>query len=230
MLIFAVLFTLCACNDNPNYEESTTNGHINEVGIPVVTEEVEPESVESFEVKESPKSQIGLVVDSWLKIVSLGERDGRLCAFVRNVSDTDIQYAVLTVVCDGEALSFTMSTITAGSSAVLICDTDAQFSSSAQYYSWKITDKVVFTEELSLHADIFEIGGNDGVITVKNISGKAIDGVIYIYYKTVENGVFTEGTTYRIGINGLGVNAQTEIQADNYKKDSSKVLFVTYVQ
>ncbi len=227
-----MLFVFCSCNNEKGNgsDESTTNGHINEIGIPVTTEEIEPEKVENFEVKESTNSQIGLIVDSWLKVISLGERDGKLCVFVRNISDVDVQYAILSVICEGETLSFPLTTLTAGSSAVLECDGSVSFSEESQYYSWKITDKILFTEELSLHADVFEIDGEDGFITVKNISNDPVEGTIFVYYKDVKDGIFVDGITYRIRINGLEKGAEIKVQADNYKKDISKVLFVTYVQ
>ncbi len=221
-----------SCNDKENIDtnESTTNGHINEIGIPITTEEIEPEEVEAFEVKESTNSQIGLIVDSWLKVISLGERDGKLCVFVRNISDIDVQYAILSVVCEGETLMFPLTTLTAGSNSVLNCDANVGFSENAQYHSWKITDKILFTEELSLHADIFEITGEDGFITVKNISDKHIEGTIFVYFKDVKDGIFVDGITYRIRIDGLEKNAEIKVQSNNFKKDISKVLFVTYVQ
>ncbi len=232
MLAFSILFVFASCKDKENVDEneSTTNGHINEIGIPITTEEVEPEEVEDFEAKENTNSQIGLIVDSWLKVISLGERDGKLCAFVRNISDIDVQYAVLSVVCDGETLMFPLTTLTAGSNAVLNCDANVSFSENAQYHSWKITDKMLFEEELSLHADIFEITGEDGFITVKNISDKHIEGTIFVYFKDVKDGIFVDGITYRIRINGLEKDAEIKVQSNNYKKDISKVLFVTYVQ
>lgn len=228
LLCLACLFMLTSCKEeepvyNPTPDASTTE-------IFVSTEEVQVSEIAEYEAKNAENSQVGLVVDSWLKVVSIGERDGRISVLVRNTADFDVQYAVLSVVCDDETLTFPMSTITAGSNAVLACDTNVKFNENAQYYSWEISDKIVFQNELSLYPEIFEIQGEDGAIAVKNISGKDIEGNIYVYFKTVTDGIFAEGTTYRICIEGLEKGEKILVMAEHFEKDTSKVMFVTYVQ
>ena len=70
----------------------------------------------------------------------------------------------------------------------------------------------------------------DKLISVKNISGENINGDIFVYYKSIENGIFSEGTTYRVRINGLGSNQKTQVDAEHFKASGSKVMFVTYAQ
>lgn len=228
-LCFAFLFALTSCKNEEAPEYNLTSD-VNEPEISISTEEITVSEIADYEAKSSENSQVGLVVDSWLKVVSIGERDGRISVLVRNIKDFDVQYAVLSVVCEGKTLTFPMSTITAGSNAVLTCDTDSKFDENAKYHTWKISDKVVFQDELSLYPEIFEIEGEDGVIAVKNISKKDIKGNIYVYFKTVTDGIFAEGTTYRICIEGLEKGEKTQVMAEHFKKDTSKVMFVTYVQ
>ncbi len=231
ILSLAVVFSLSACGNNDE-EENTTAGNtdfekIEEIEIPLVTEEITEEVIVDYYEQDSTKSQVGLIVNSWLKIVSIGERDGNLSVLVRNISDKDVQYAVLTVICENKTYSFEMSTLTAGSSSILTCD-GAVFNSNGQYHSWKISDEIIFSEPISLYPEVFEISGTDGCVSVKNISNKDIDGTIYVYYKSVVDGVFTEGTTYRIKIDGLKKGEETQVYSSHYVKDTSLVMFVTY--
>ncbi len=233
MLSIVVLLCVSACdNSDKNTEYTTIDAdfeNVENIEIPVITEEITKEEIADYEEKEPTVSQIGVVVNSWLKVVSIGERDGSVSVLVRNTSEKDVQYAKLSVVCDGIILYFDISTLTAGSSAILTCE-DVKFNPKGQYHTWKISDEIIFQEPLSLYPDVFEIGGVDGYISVKNISKKDIDGPIYIHYKNVEDGVFTEGTTYRVTIDGLRKGEVRHINSSNYKKDTSLVMFVLYAE
>lgn len=245
--IFVLLFCLiivagfCACNkdDTINNNDTTNKDVVTEDvaakeettnKIPVITEEVKVEQVSDFEAKESNDSQIGITVDNWLKIISLGERDGVLSVFVRNVSDEDIQYALLSVMTGDGRAEFPITTLTAGASATLRCTNGYVFEEETVYYSWKVKDKAIFKEELSCYPDVFEIDGADGFISIKNISNKNIEGRIYIYYKNITDGVYDDGVTYRAYVDGLEKGKTAQIRTQHYLKDSSHILFVTYAE
>ncbi len=233
ILCLLVGFSFSACDNGDNTEENTTVDadfeKIENIEIPVVKEEVTEEKIVDYEEKEPANSQIGVIVNSIIKIMSIGERNGSLSVLVRNISSSDIQYAVLSVVCDDNTYAFELSTLTAGSTAILTCD-GAKFNEKGQYHSWRLSDEIIFTDPLSLHSDVFEISGADGYVSVKNISKKNIDGPIHVYYKTVMDGVFTEGTTYRITIDSLKKNEEIQVLSAHYKKDASLVMFVTYAE
>lgn len=225
LLCFSVVLSFCSCDKDDVTEEQTT-----ENPITLITEEVKVENVADFEEKKPENSQIGVTVDSWLKIISLGEKDGVLSVFVRNTSDEDIQYALLSVNAGDGRAEFPITTLTAGASATLRCNNGYVFNDNVSYHSWKIADKAVFKEELSCYPDIFEIDGNDGYISIKNISDKDIEGKIYIYYKNVTDGVYDDGVTYRAYVDGLDKGENTQIQTQHYLKDTSRIMFVTYAE
>ncbi len=234
LLCFLIVFSFAACDSNTDNDEERTTidadfEKIENIDIPVVTEEVKEDAIVDYQEKEPTNSQVGVIVNSWLKVVSIGERNGKLSVFVRNISEKDVQYAVLSVVCGEKTHYFTFSTLTAGSSAIITCD-NAKFDEKSQYHTWKINDEIIFKEPLSVYPEVFEISGADGCISIKNISSKSIDGPIYVYYKNVEDGVFTEGTTYRISVEGLKKNEEIQVLSAHYKKDTSLVMFVTYAE
>ena len=222
LLCFFVVSGLCACNKDDTEEPMDR--------IPVITEEVDVEQVSEFEVKEPKNSQIGVTVDNFLKIISIGERDGVLSVFVRNTSDQDIQYALLSVMTTEGRAEFPISTLTAGASATLRCNNGYVFNEKTVYYSWKIENKVIFKDELSCYPDIFEIDGVDGFISIKNISKKDVEGKIYIYYKNVTYGVYDDGVTYRAYVDGLKKGEKSQIKTQHYLKDSSRILYVEYAK
>ncbi len=226
LLCLFVVFGLCACNkDNTevNKEEPMDRN-------PVITEEIDVEQVSEFEAKESENSQIGVTVDNFLKIISIGERDGVLSVFVRNTSKQDIQYALLSVMTTEGRAEFPISTLTAEASVTLRCNNGYVFNEETVYYSWKIENKVIFEDELSCYPDVFEIDGVDGFISIKNISKKDVEGKIYIYYKNVTDGVYDDGVTYRASVDGLKKGEKSQIKTQHYLKDSSRILFVEYAE
>lgn len=225
ILCLVTIMGICACEkqEDTQKEEPADN-------IPVITEEIKVEQVSGFEEKESKDSQIGVTIDGWLKIISIGEKDGVLSVFARNISDEDIEYALLSVMTGDGRAEFPITTLTAGASATLRCKNGYTFNENAVYYSWKVENKTVFKEELSCYPDVFEIDGTDGFISIKNISDKDIDGKIYVYYKNVTDGVYDDGVTYRAYVNGLKKGETTQIQTMHYLKDSSRILFVTYAE
>ena len=228
-VVFLCLLTIagfCACNK----EQDETQKDEPKDSIPVITEEIDVQQVTDFEVKESKDSQIGVTVDDWLKIISMGEKDGVLSVFVRNTSDEDIEYALLSVMAGDGRAEFPITTLTAGASAILRCKNGYTFKEDAVYYSWKIDNKTVFTQDLTCYPDIFEISGTDGFISIKNISDKDIEGRIYIYYKNVTDGVYDDGVTYRAFVDGLKKGETKQVQTMHYLKDSSRILFVDYAE
>lgn len=219
---------LCSCKGEKELNRELVN--INDVTVPVSTNEITDREIGDYKAEEPENSQVGLVVDSWLKIISIGETDGVVSVVVRNISDADVQYALLTVNCGDDTLSFPMTTVLAGSTSILKCDTPIEFDKKSSYYNWKVEEKSYFANELSVYPEVFEIMCCDKLITVKNISGNDITGDILVYYKKVENGVFFEGTTYRVRINGLGINEKIQVDAEHFMSSDSKVMFVTYAQ
>ncbi len=227
LVVFSLVF-LCSCKKEKELSRELVN--IADIEVPVSTNEITDREIGPYKAKEPENSQVGIVVDSWMKIVSIGETDGVVSIVIRNISETDIQHALLSVNCADEVLKFPMTTIPAGSTSILKSDRPVAFDKKSSYYNWKIEEKTFFTSEISLYPEIFEIMCCDKLISVKNISGENINGDIFVYYKSIENGIFSEGTTYRVRINGLGSNQKTQVDAEHFKASGSKVMFVTYAQ
>ena len=68
------------------------------------------------------------------------------------------------------------------------------------------------------------------MLNIKNISGSDIGSDIFVYYKNIdENSDWYGGITYRtVAGGGLKVGELRQLPASHFKKESSKVVFVTY--
>ena len=122
-------------------------------------------------------------VDNWLKITKIFEYDGKLALIAENVSDTDVEYALLTVKEGETSYTFNISVMLRGAKVMLICNEDVGYNPDKFYTGWKIDNIINFEKAPVMNADKYEIQILDGSISVKNVSGEDITSDIYIYYK-----------------------------------------------
>lgn len=75
----------------------------------------------------------------------------------------------------------------------------------------------------------FEIYPDDGVLNIKNISGRDFTSDVSVFYKNFEYGLFMGGITYRARFTG-GVKAGEIAQAmqNHYWVDTSAILYMAY--
>lgn len=173
-------------------------------------------------------SQIGITVDSWLKIIEITERDGTLAVVVENVSDIDVEYAQLTVKTKTETLSFNISALLHGTRAILTCNEAAPCNPEEAYTLWEIKNKLVFENPPSMHSDKIEATVTKGSISLKNISGEDISSEIYIYYKEKSNDLLNGSATGRFSISGLKADSQTFVKADKLNENNCQIIFIAY--
>lgn len=87
---------------------------------------------------------------------------------------------------------------------------------------------VFFSEPMSLREEKVEITGANGVLDVKNISGGAIAGPVYIYYKNSASDLLYGGITYRVELkNGLAEGETIRTITGHYTPAGSRVIMVT---
>ena len=167
-------------------------------------------------------------VDNWLKITKIFEYDGKLALIAENVSDTDVEYALLTVK-EGDTLyTFNISVMLRGAKVMLICNEDVGYNPDKFYTGWKIDNIINFEKTPVMNADKYEIQILDGSISVKNMSGEDITSDIYIYYKEKNEDLLNGSITHRIRIAGLKADAQTYVKSNNIDKDNCQIIFTEY--
>lgn len=146
---------------------------------------------------------------------------------VRNGGEEDIQLAEFTARCGGEEYRFKLTNLAVGKRAVLL-DLDRRRAESGTLESAGLGDAALFQEPMELHEDTVEIGGLEGMLNVKNISGTDMDGDIYIYYKYAAQDLLYGGITFRVRIEGgLKAGELRQIPAGHFEPGGCEIIQVT---
>ena len=174
------------------------------------------------------KAQLGVTVDSWLKIIGIDEYFGRLAIVAENVSEDNVEYAVLTVKTKNETLTFNVSAVLSGAKVVLLCNESVESDPNGEYTSWQIRDKILFDTPPVMNNDKIEVEILDGSISVKNISDEDIKSDLYIYYKDKKDDLLNGSVTYKTRVNALKEGSQTYIKAPELNKTNCQIIFTEY--
>lgn len=173
-------------------------------------------------------AQLGVTVDGWLKIIEIDEYYGKLAVVAENISDSDVEYALLTVKTKSGELTFNVSALLKGTKAVLLCNEDVGSNSGEVYTAWQTKDKIVFEKTPVMNDDKFEINVLDGSVSVKNISGKDIESDIYIYYKDKKDDLVNGSVTYKFRVDGIKADSQTYVKAPELNENNCMIIFTDY--
>lgn len=153
-----------------------------------------------------------------------------LMLVVANEGNTDIEYAEISMPTDNGNAFFSVSTLPAGESVVLMEKNRMSFTGKEDILLAEVSSCAVFQEPLSLHEDQFKLQILDGTINVINVSGEDIAENIEIYYKNAASDLYYGGITYRLRIEG-GIKADEikQITTSHFSVSGSKIMFLKVV-
>lgn len=166
-------------------------------------------------------------ISSKLRLKSLGSSDGVMCAVVENISDSDIEYTLLTATAKGENAEFVLSVLPKGESAILFERNKKKYSDVFLNAAWSSENEILFSEPLSVMEETFEIQCTDGALFIKNKSKEDVDETIYICYKSVIDGNLSGSVSFRMKTGNIKSGETKQLFSDNVKKNS-KVIYVKY--
>ncbi len=202
--------------------------------------DTQPQNTVAFEEVEQTSLNLGygLSVTDVGKYTGVYMEDGTdeivsgiLMIVVTNSGQEAIQYAKITMPVSGGEAVFTLSTLPAGQSVVLLEQNRLKWSASEAYNNVLMENLAVFSEPLSLCEDRLKLQILNGAINVTNISGKDITGDISIYYKNSAVDLYYGGITYRVTITGgMKAGEIKQIMASRFSDSGSKIMFVTVGQ
>ena len=223
------LVLLCrGCGQTPNDEQVNTDQP---------SQQEEPGNNAPASVLE----EVDVALDKGLQITGIGAYTGAyvedgsnefvsgvLMLRVTNNGTEAIQYAEFTIPMEDTAAKFTLSTLPAGATAILLEQSRMLWDEQTVYPAPEMSLVAMFDEPLSLREDKLKIQALDGGLNVTNISGQDIDGDIIIYYKNAQQGIFYGGITYRVRLQG-GMKADEikQIMSDHFSATGSEVVFIT---
>lgn len=173
-------------------------------------------------------AQLGVTVDGWLKVIEIDEYDGRLAVEVENVSESDVEYALLTVKTKKETLTFNVSALLSGMKAMLICNESVGSDPGEVYSFWQTKDKILFDKPPVMNDGKLETAVLDGSISLKNISGEDIESEICVYYKEKKDDLVNGSVTRKVRVQGLKADSQTFIKATGLDENNCQIIFTEY--
>lgn len=217
---------------SPIAEESTvisdTADGTSEITANEASSEDSTENETEMLLTETPNIQTGVTVQDTLKIISVGEADGVLTVLCENISEKSIKRAMMTVISNGEKLTFSVNDLLKGKKALLFSEEKRGFDKNAFYTNFTLENILTFDNEPSLREDEFEITLTEDSVAVKNISGKDIDSAVYIYYKLKTDNIPNGNETRRIRIEALPTGAVTYINAKGLSPETHEIIFADY--
>lgn len=203
--------------------------------------DTKPQPTDGTEPPVSPEAPVVLAEELVIEQVGtysgmyVEDGSGEICpdimmVVLRNGSEQDLQLARIEMTIGDERYHFQCTNLPAGEAAVLL-DQDRKPSAAARPDQAEITLFSFFEEPMELRGDALEIRGQQGNLTVTNISGADIPGDICIYYKFHAADHYYGGITFRVTLRGgLKAGESGQLIAGHYSPDGCKIVQVTYGQ
>lgn len=139
---------------------------------------------------------------------------------VKNTGETTVEYAEITA----GSSSFVLSGLPAGATVLV---------QEAARGTDPVVDAVVSTcvpaaSLVEQYDADFEVYLGDGVINIRNVSGRSFANDVSVYYKNVENGVLLGGITYRARFSGIESDAIGQSIQSHATEAQSAVVYLSY--
>lgn len=201
-----------------------------EVTDPAATQETIPLQ---NEVQLPITLQEGLVITDIGKYAGIYMEDGSdevvsniLMIHLENTTGKDLYLAQIKLEYGDQTAAFQVTNLPNGAEVILLEQQRMPYTT--QLPQSAAAENVVFTTEFSMLADQLEVTALNGVINVKNISGKDIPENIYVYYKNYVGDLYYGGITYRVPIEGgLKAGEVRQVMASRFNQSNSRLLMVT---
>lgn len=242
LLVIAVMLERAADRSKPTLPQTQSTpsngiGDPNTTADPSGTEYTDLPTAETSDLQNNIQLpfalQEGLVITDIGKYAGVFMEDGSdepvsniLMIQVENTTGKDLYLAQIKLEYGDKTAVFQVTNLPNGAKAILL--EQQRMSYTVQMPQSASVENVAFTTEFSMLADQLEVTALNGVINVKNISGKDIPEDIYVYYKNYVGNLYYGGITYRILIEGgLKAGEIRQLMASRFNQSSSRLLMVT---
>lgn len=145
---------------------------------------------------------------------------------VRNIGTETVEYAEVTGrSSDGETVHFVLTGLPANAFVLVL---EADRCAYSEISAPQVTEIAAALNVTQDYAEDFEIYLGDGVINIRNVTGKELTDDIFVYYKTYRDGLFFGGITYRARFNGLRDQAIGQSIQSHATDDETVIVYMTY--
>ena len=154
-----------------------------------------------------------------------GEVAGIAAMVVENTGDINVEYAAITISCNGEAMEFDVSDLPAGATAVV------QEKNKTSYQNGTYTDCSAVVAEMGdfeMSEDQVKVEETEnGSLLVTNLTDEEIP-CVRIFYKFYmeEEETYVGGITYTAKLTGLSAGASQTVTPSHYAAGSSRIMMV----
>jgi hypothetical protein len=177
----------------------------------------------------------GLSVTEMISAAGTFPEDGQntvlsdmFCITVKNSSERTLQLAQIKLTVNNEEYFFQISTLPAGASVRAYEISQKAAPTDIQSFRSECVFAQFFETEPSIPRDELEISVTHKGIRVRNLTNEDIDRDILLYYKTMQNGIYVGGITYRVRLSGLKAGDEATVYADHATEKYTQVMFVEY--
>lgn len=154
-----------------------------------------------------------------------GEVTGVAAMVVENTGDTNVEYAAITISCNGETLEFDASDLPAGATVVV------QEKNKTPYQSGTYTDCSAVVAEMGdfeMSEDQVKVEETEsGSLLVTNLTDEEIP-CVRIFYKfyMADEETYVGGITYTAKLTGLSAGASQTVTPSHYAAGNSRIMMV----
>lgn len=145
---------------------------------------------------------------------------------LENKGEEYIQFATVTL---NNNYIFEITTLFPGEKVLVLEKNRAEYQADFGIESAEISNVALFAECPSMNEDVLKITGEDGMITITNVSGEKFAGG-KVFYKNVLDDGYLGGITYAGTIPELEADEMVKLSAKHFVNDSSEFVFVTYAK
>ena len=221
-LALSFLLALCGCAGHTSGLKTKTTATDAEGGTAVPEETTEPFV---FEKEGFAFSEVFSYSGPFVEDGSNDNVENIAAVRVENRTGQALRYAEFTVMTGSGELQFTCTTLFPGRAALLLEQNRAAYTGSAAN-GIKVAAKGMFEETPTLYPDVFSVGVNGHVMTLRNLTSAPIPGEIYVYYKRTNAQGYLGGITYRVRFADLAGGSEASKSSQNLSAQDSDILFI----
>jgi predicted small secreted protein len=141
-----------------------------------------------------------------------------------NRGGTDYRYMEFTVQTPSGVLSFSASSVHAGTATTVLNRNRTPYAAGETAVSAECPVSVEYDTPPVLHEELFALKQAPGSFSIENITGGDLPGTVTVYYKSADENGYLGGITFRTVIEGLKAGEEKWNPAGHM----GRVVFVTY--
>lgn len=229
LLLLLLLLSLCACaSGKVQSGRSDTTESLSADGT-LPTEQVLP-PISGFSAQEGWQT----VSQSGLDILAVGSYSG---SFFEDGSDEAVEDIAAIVIRNTGAQTAEYGEVDAGTfhfvftglpvnAVMLVLENDR--GAYSEMSDAQVAARVNAADVSEDYDEAFEVYLGDGVINIRNISGKRFSEDVFVYYKNIQDGVLLGGITYRARFGGVADGAIAQSIQSHATAEHTIVIYMTY--